>query len=52
MEREEVKQRIRYLVEHGGLHEAPEDAALWVRLGVGLSALSCTASLMLLAMHI
>ena len=40
MSKEEIQQRIRYLVEHGGLYSDPHDDTLrWVKISVGLVAL-------------
>ncbi len=43
---EEVKQRVRYLVEHGGLWDDPlADVRRWVRVAVGLSCAALLAEI-------
>lgn len=43
MSNEEIKQRIAYLVEHGGLYDDPmSDLRRWLRrIGIGLSLVLC-----------
>jgi hypothetical protein len=43
MNDEELKQRIQYLVEHGGLYEDPiAEVRRWARWGVGLACCGLT----------
>lgn len=48
MQREEVRQRIQYLMKHGGLHEAPRD---WSRWAAAAAVVSCVIGLVALLSH-
>ena len=37
MQREDVRQRIKYLMEHGGMHERQTDWARWAALAAIVS---------------
>ena len=49
----ELKQRIAYLVEHGGIAEADPLIAVtrWARLAVALSACALVFDVVIVAMH-
>ena len=46
MSNEEIKQRIAYLVEHGGVWDDPlDDLRRWMRrLGIGVGLVACIVS--------
>lgn len=51
MSNEEIRQRIAYLIEHGGLYDDPEaDTRRWMRTGV--IALSLLAAITLIELLI
>lgn len=43
MQREETRQRIHYLIQHGGLHEHPRD---WARLAAIAALVSCVLTVL------
>lgn len=53
MSNEEIKQRIQYLIEHGGVYDDPlADLRRMARLGVGLGALAVVVCMVEMAVHL
>lgn len=53
MSNEEIKQRIQYLIEHGGMYDDPlADLRRMARLGVGLGTLAVVICIVEMAVHL
>lgn len=53
MSKQEIEQRIKYLVEHGGVWDDPlEDLRRMARLGVGLGALALIVCVAEMVVHL
>ena len=53
MSNEEIKQRIQYLIEHGGLYDDPlGELRRMARLGVALGAVAVAICLVEMAVHL
>ena len=53
MSNEEIRQRIQYLIEHGGVYDDPlADLRRMARLGVGLGALALVVCVAEMVLHV
>lgn len=43
--RDDIRQRVQYLIEHGGIYPTERGAQWWARLAAGLAAASILADL-------
>lgn len=53
MSNEEIRQRIQYLIEHGGVYDDPlADIRRMARLGIALGALAVVICVIEMAVHL